>query len=308
MSIHPPTPPRFPLRHLAHVAYAMSVTVGGLGQVLFLGERFGGTPAGWIAACGLAAFAEVCMVACGDWSLEHRSHGRSWLILLILGLLVSGYAAGLNASHWWHTSRSLAVMFAGASMIGFLLHVTNGHIRVTAYLSELDEYQSRTKVAERAAEISEQAQDRSPVPPASTETDASTEPGTHPVRTEQYPGTDSGTPASTEPADDTPVIGLRLVAATSGTSQPAQTDVSTKWEPELWDRAVSAAHEYRAENQGADVTVTALQTRLSIGRGRALELRRDVLEFGLGTPASTAGPDESGTEPVPAYAGAGTSP
>lgn len=285
-SIHPPVPPRFPLRKLAHLAYGMSVTVGGLGQVLFLGERFGGGTAGWVAACGLAAFAEVCMVACGDWSLEHRARGRSWALLLTLGLAVAFYAATLNASHWWGSSKSLALMFAGASMIGFLLHVLNGHILVTAYLDDLAEYQSRTKVGQRAAEV------------------AADTPGTRPDPSAEYCGTGAGTGSGTEPgttveAGPPPVsaAGLRLVMAATGTGPTAQAEGSAEWDRDLWERAVRTAREYRRET-GTDVTVSDLRERLGIGRNRALALRRDVLESGLSTDAST----ESDAEPVPAVA------
>lgn len=130
-----PTPPEFKPRRQIKVGYRMSITVGWFGQVLFLGSMFGG---GWWygAAAGAAAFAEVVMAASGNASLEHRVHGRAWKLMLALSLTVAAYAAANQLLHW-HDKPALAITFAGASVVGFFLHLLDGHIRAAAYLRAL---------------------------------------------------------------------------------------------------------------------------------------------------------------------------
>ncbi|MFJ5984286.1 hypothetical protein [Lentzea sp. NPDC092896] len=139
-----PTPPEFKLRKLMKVAYGMSVTTGGLGQVLFLGDKFGGTAPAYAAALFLAAFVEFCMVSSGDSSLHHRVDHEAWKLMLALSLGFAGYAAANQLLHFWHTDLALAVMFAGASVAGFLLHILDGHIRAAAYLRALAKWEAAT--------------------------------------------------------------------------------------------------------------------------------------------------------------------
>lgn len=131
-----PERPEFKLRRLTKVAYGMSVSTGGLGQVLFLGSVFGGSALDYVAAAGLAAFAEFVMAASGDASLEHRVHHRAWKLMLALSLAVAAYAASNQILHFWGQNKALAATFAGASVAGFLLHILDGHIRAAAYLRE----------------------------------------------------------------------------------------------------------------------------------------------------------------------------
>lgn len=137
-----PQPPEFRLSRLKKVAYGMSVTTGALGQVLFLGSVFGGTFFGYLAAAGMAAFAEFVMAASGDASLDHRVHRRAWKLMLALSLIVACYAGGNQIAHFWHSNKALAAMFAGASVAGFLLHILDGHIRAAAYLRELSAWEA----------------------------------------------------------------------------------------------------------------------------------------------------------------------
>lgn len=143
-----PEPPEFKLRKLTKVAYGMSVTTGGLGQVLFLGSVFGGTFLAYVAAAGLAAFAEFVMAASGDASLEHRVHHRAWKLMLGLSMAVAAYAAGNQIAHFWVQNKALAATFAGASVAGFLLHILDGHIHAAAYLRELSVWERAQKPAE----------------------------------------------------------------------------------------------------------------------------------------------------------------
>lgn len=145
-----PTPPDFRLRKLMKVAYGMSVTTGGLGQVLFLGDKFGGTMLAYAAALFLAAFVEFCMVSSGDASLHHRVEGEAWRLMLTLSLGFAVYAAANQLLHFWHTDLALAVMFAGASVAGFLLHILDGHIRAAAYLRVLARWQATQETAPTA--------------------------------------------------------------------------------------------------------------------------------------------------------------
>lgn len=138
-----PVAPSFPLRHFAWVAYAMSVGTGALGQVLFLGSEFGGKSWSYLAAIGLAAFAEVVMCAAGDASLDHRANRRAWKPLLFLGITVACYAASMNLFHFFRANPALAWTFGGASMVGFLLHILDGHIRVVAYLRADEEFRTQ---------------------------------------------------------------------------------------------------------------------------------------------------------------------
>lgn len=145
-----PTPPDFKLRKLMKVAYGMSVTTGGLGQVLFLGDKFGGTMLAYAAALFLAAFVEFCMVSSGDASLHHRVEGEAWRLMLTLSLGFAVYAAANQLLHFWHTDLALAVMFAGASVAGFLLHILDGHIRAAAYLRVLAKWLATQQAAPAA--------------------------------------------------------------------------------------------------------------------------------------------------------------
>lgn len=139
----PPVPPEFKLGKLRKVAYAMSIAAGAVGQILFLGSEFGGEPWHYAAASGLAAFAEFVMASSGDASLEHRAEHRAWKLMLGLGVTVACYAASMQLLHFWDENRALAATFAGASVAGFALHVLDGHIRVAAYLRDLEVWERR---------------------------------------------------------------------------------------------------------------------------------------------------------------------
>lgn len=154
-----PTPPEFKPQRQIKIGYRMSVITGAAGQVLFLGAMFGGG-AWYIAAAGVAAFAEVVMAASGNASLEHRVQGRAWVLMLALSLAVAGYAAANQLLHFWHDKPALAVTFAGASVIGFFLHLLDGHIRAAAYLRALAKWEAATATA---AAVPQQRPARQPV-------------------------------------------------------------------------------------------------------------------------------------------------
>lgn len=206
--------PDFLLRHLGNPAYAMSVITGAVGQVLFLGHEFGG--AWWAYACalGLAAFAEAVMVSAGDKSLHHRTHGRSWVPMLVVAVAVAVYAGGMNIAHFWRENVALAFTFGGASVIGFAQHIIDGHIMVSAYLK-----QKAQRIA-RAAQVPVAKPARNARPPAApreaTAPAALTSPGAGasqpaPDPTPRIQGSGAG------PADNTNVRSI-----TNGLSQREQ--------------------------------------------------------------------------------------
>jgi hypothetical protein len=137
-----PVAPDFKLRHLGNPAYAMSVITGAVGQVLFLGDEFGGAWWAYGSALGLAAFAEAVMVSAGDKSLYHRAHGHSWVPMLAVAVAVALYAGGMNIAHFLHENMALAFTFGGASVIGFAQHIIDGHIKVSAYLKAVETYRA----------------------------------------------------------------------------------------------------------------------------------------------------------------------
>jgi hypothetical protein len=159
-----PTPPEFKPRRQIKVGYYMSITVGWFGQVLFLGSWFGGGY-WYAAAAGAAAFAEVVMSASGNASLDHRVHGRAWKLMLALSLTVAGYAAANQLLHW-HNKPALAITFAGASVIGFFLHLLDGHIRAAAYLRALAQWQAAEAAAPSVPATQQPARRPAPRPAA----------------------------------------------------------------------------------------------------------------------------------------------
>jgi hypothetical protein len=160
-----PTPPEFKPRRQIKIGYRMSVVTGAAGQVLFLGGAFGGGY-WYVAATGVAAFAEVVMAASGNASLEHRVHGRAWLLMLALSLTVATYAAANQLLHFWADNRALAITFAGASVIGFFLHLLDGHIRAAAYLRALAKWEAATAKATSPAAPQPKPARQAPTKPA----------------------------------------------------------------------------------------------------------------------------------------------
>jgi len=191
-----PVAPDFRLRHLGNVAYTMSVVTGAVGQILYLGEQFGGHGWSYIAAAFLAAFAEAVMVSAGDKSLHHRAHGRSWVPMLVVAVAVAYYACGVQFLHFASDNLSLAFTFGGASVIGFAQHIIDGHIRVSAYLAEAEAFKTAQMPAaktSRSARPPAAARETAPTAPASPAVGAPPASDPHPPT----PGSDAGTPEST---------------------------------------------------------------------------------------------------------------
>lgn len=132
----------FKLRHASLIGYCMSVGIAAIGQILALASIFGGTFVAWITAAVAAAFAEVAMVGAGSWSLELRRKGHPWRLLMVGAAAVCCYAVIVQIVHYIPEGIGQAAVFAGASAIGWTLHMTVEHVRVAAYLKDQQRYEA----------------------------------------------------------------------------------------------------------------------------------------------------------------------
>lgn len=137
-----PIPPSYWMTALSSPSYWMSVGASALGQILFLGEAFGGRWYHWIAAVGLAAFAEATMSSASDKSAKHRTKRRAWKAMLLFAVVIACYGAAMNLIHFWSTRPMMGAFFAGATLAGFTLHIIDAHTEAAAYLRERAEWQS----------------------------------------------------------------------------------------------------------------------------------------------------------------------
>lgn len=160
-----PAPNGFSLRHSSFVGYCMSVGIGAIGQILALAAIFGGTFVAWGAAVIAAAFAEVTMIGAGSWSLELRRKGHPWKLLLVGAGTVCAYAVGLQLLHYLPQGVGTAAVFAGASAIGWVLHMAVEHVRVAAYLKDQQRYETDL-AAWRARQRQQPQRSASPSRPA----------------------------------------------------------------------------------------------------------------------------------------------
>lgn len=195
MSTAEPVAPDFKLRHLGNTAYAMSVITGAGGQVLFLGDEFGGAWWAYGAALGLAAFAEAVMVSGGDKSLYHRAHDHSWVPMLAVAVAVALYAGAMNVAHFWHENVALAFTFGGASVIGFAQHIIDGHIKVSAYLKAAKAFRAAQVVAPKSSRSARPPAAARETTPAATTSPAAGEPAA-PVTHPSTPQAGAATPAT----------------------------------------------------------------------------------------------------------------
>lgn len=264
MNTAKPTPPEFKLRHLGWVAYGMSVVTGAVGQILSLGEKWGGSTGAWTAAVGLAAFAEVVMIAAGDKSLDHRARRSDWWwVLLILAVCVALYAASMNVTHFISTDPALGFTFGGASMIGFLLHIIDGHIRVGAYLRLLAQYEATPPVKPRRADTTSQPRAARTSTPSRREATAVPTPAPPPAEVGAAPSQDAH-----QESGDQPPVPLRLVRERTSRRTPAGgSRRATKTDQEVL--AVIASYE---QQEGGLPTPNWLKTNLGIGPSRAQKL------------------------------------
>ncbi|MDX3661292.1 hypothetical protein PV646_28640 [Streptomyces sp. ID05-26A] len=263
-----PTPPDFQLRKLTRVAYGMSVTTGGIGQVLFLGAVFGG--GGWyFAAVGLAAFAEFVMAASGDASLDHRVHGRAWKLMLALSLTVAAYAAANQVLHFWHQNKALAATFAGASVAGFLLHILDGHIKAAAYLRDLRAWHdAQTSTSESTPAPRKTAAARTTKPTASTISAAAADAPTVVMPAALDTAPEHFVPA--EPVEALPTGNVLPISSAKGVSQR---ELVWRWFAEQVDAAGGDVNAVTGPDLVAQFGAEHLRKKISDLRKRYLEER-----------------------------------
>jgi hypothetical protein len=197
----------------------------------------------------------------------------------VLSLGVSAYAALLNVTHFWRPSPSMALMFGGASVVGFLLHVINGHIKVAAYLSQCDEY--RAEVA-RQAELVDATRARSragrqATEPAARRTRQATDGPAHPT-TEPAAGrtpAGQGQPAAGPVRVPVVATGPRPSATEPGPAKPVLHAVRA-------DESPFQPQPDRIDSDEVDVDVSDLvEDALAVARELGGRLSRDALIDGL---------------------------
>src|SRR5699024_8160324 len=120
------------------------ILTGAIGQVVFFGSLFGLGVWGFVAAGVIATTAETVMVSAGDAALKHRvedsDNTRRWLPFLLVSFAAAAAASGMNLSHFWHINISLAVLFGGVSLLGYLLHILDGFVKGSGYLDRKQAY------------------------------------------------------------------------------------------------------------------------------------------------------------------------
>lgn len=150
-------------RHGLVVVYWVAILTGAVGQIAYFGASFGLGVAGYVAAAVIATTAETLMVSAGDNALHWRAIGRrstQWVPFLVVAAISAAAASYMNVSHWWRDSTSMAVLFGGISLLGWVLHVLHGYGDGTQYLED----QARREAAE--AELAAAHQSAEPAQPA----------------------------------------------------------------------------------------------------------------------------------------------
>src|SRR5699024_4342646 len=81
---------------------------------------------------------------------------RRWLPFLLVSFAAAAAASGMNLSHFWHINISLAVLFGGVSLLGYLLHILDGFVKGSGYLDRKQAYDEA--VERRQAEQRQRAE------------------------------------------------------------------------------------------------------------------------------------------------------
>src|SRR5690606_32848234 len=118
-----------------------------------------------------ATTAETIMISAGDTALKFFTDGfpgKRWWIFLAVSIAAALTAAALNVTHWWGENRSMAVLFGGIAMLGYILHVTDGFVRAIGYREAKAAYEAEMKRREDEA-----AKASPPKPPTSARPAAS---------------------------------------------------------------------------------------------------------------------------------------
>lgn len=144
----PPTAPTFWGSNALEAVYWIAILTGAIGQVIFFGRLFDLGWPGYVAAAIIATTAETIMISSGDTALKFFTNGvpgRRWWIFLAVSIVAALTAAALNVTHWWGENRSMAVLFGGIALLGYVLHVTDGFVRAIGYREAKAAYEAEVK-------------------------------------------------------------------------------------------------------------------------------------------------------------------
>jgi len=212
--------------------YWIAISTGAVGQIVFFGSLFGLGAWGYVAATVVATTAETVMVTSGDTALRHRAlqaKRRRWFPFLLCSFAAAGAAAGMNLSHFWHINISLAVLFGGVSLIGYLLHIWDGFVQGSDHLDKQAAYDAVVRERERIVRDRAEARyerwlaDRETTQQAADRAVAEVTPEPTPEPTpaaKQKPGRTKKSPTQTSPS--------KQVAVQLGVEQGAHTPASLK--------------------------------------------------------------------------------
>lgn len=156
--LKPPTAPTFWGSRALEAVYWIAILTGAIGQVIFFGGLFDLGWAGYVAAGIIATTAETIMISAGDTALKFFTNGvpgRRWWIFLAVSIVAALTAAALNVTHWLDKNVSMAVLFGGIALLGYILHVTDGFVRAIAYREAKAAYEA--EVQRREAEAAKAA-------------------------------------------------------------------------------------------------------------------------------------------------------
>ncbi len=187
--LKPPTAPTFWGSRALEAVYWIAILTGAIGQVIFFGGLFNMGWPGYVAAGIIATTAETIMISAGDTALKFFTNGvpgRRWWIFLAVSIVAALTAAALNVTHWWGENVSMAVLFGGIAMLGYILHVTDGFVRAIAYREAKAAYEA--EVQRREAEAAKAAAatttpEPAPVPAKSTSPARPAAPKAKPAKT-----------------------------------------------------------------------------------------------------------------------------
>ncbi|TLW89249.1 hypothetical protein FFT09_22750 [Saccharomonospora piscinae] len=152
--LKPPSAPVFWGSRALEAVYWIAILTGAIGQIIFFGDLFNMGWPGYVAAAIIATTAETIMISAGDTALKFFTNGvpaRRWWIFLAVSIVAACTAAALNVTHWVEDNVSMAVLFGGIAMLGFILHVTDGFVRAIAYREAKAAYDAEIKRREDEA-------------------------------------------------------------------------------------------------------------------------------------------------------------
>lgn len=146
--LKPPSAPTFWGSRALEAVYWIAILTGAIGQVIFFGGLFDLGWPGYAAAAIIATTAETIMISAGDTALKFFTNGvpgKRWWIFLAVSIVAALTAAALNVTHWWGENKSMAVLFGGIAMLGYILHITDGFVRALSYREAKAAYEAEVK-------------------------------------------------------------------------------------------------------------------------------------------------------------------